>query len=150
MYSALTRVEWRCCDGREDLSGEVPHEWASHWCTLQRPCISRECGCFTQAKRLQRRAYRLKVGALMGTLTTHYACGHSTGNSIPGGDDQRSSTDMCMDCYRNSKRLLQEGESLSSFLGRKKRPTYAFTSSFSAEAPEEMSDNLRRLLAERE
>ncbi len=55
----------------------------------------------------------------MGTLTTWYACGHFTRTTLPGPDDQVQSSDRCMDCYRNSHKLLQETETLVQFVDRK-------------------------------
>lgn len=57
----------------------------------------------------------------IGSLTIVYACGHSTRTSLPGEHTVTRSTDSCMDCYRNSHRLLQEQETLAQFVDRKLR-----------------------------
>lgn len=55
----------------------------------------------------------------MGTTTVNYACGHSTRNAYPDREDTAyNSSDSCINCFKSTHKLLQEGESLSDFVTR--------------------------------
>ena len=55
----------------------------------------------------------------MGVTVVEYTCGHSTRNTYPDRENTvYQSADCCIDCFKSKNRLLQEGESLSTFVTR--------------------------------